>query len=432
MLRRFYNLFLLTLILSACQPDGQSSAPTVIAFPTVTPGRVLTGILPTSDAMALNGSGLANPATAVALASRPTATPDYSACPAVGTMATVMPPGTGRNVDASVNDYLSAGNDPALLQNALPTWGATGIVHPEYDLTGEGVAEVVVSYATPARGGELIILNCLNGRYSLRYQTTTGSTEAPAIVNIGDMNYDSRNDVMFAANVCDSEGVCDYNTQLLTWNGALGRYVSLLEGAISSDAIPTIADVDNDRVNEIVVQLEDDGNEATGPLRTGTHIYDWNGGFYVLSIVQLDPPRYTIQVVHEADRAFLRLDIDSAITLYSLARDSTTLRNWFNDEQPILQSYILYRLLLSYAYTEAGERLIVLQDINTLFPDSATAPVYVTLALTFWNALQVSANLRTACIEVINLVAQRPDALSLLNRYGSRSPTYTAQDLCPF
>ncbi len=184
---------------------------------------------------------------------------------------------------------------------------------------------------------------------------------------------------------------------------------------------------------EIVVQLNNDGTAATGPLRTGTHIYDWNGTFYVLSIIQLDPPGFRIQVVQEADRAFTRLDMDSALPLYALAiNESQSLRNWYNDEATVLRAYIMYRQLLAYSYIESGERLVVLQDIGTIFPDAAIAPVYVTLAQTFWNTLQVTNNLHNACLEVLNVIAARPEALDLMNRYGSRSPTYTAQSLCPF
>src|SRR5436190_14179374 len=90
----------------------------------------------------------------------------------------------------------------------------------------------------------------------------------------------------------------------------------------------------------------------------------------------------------------------------------------------LLRSYTMYRELLAYAYTEDAQRLIVLQDISALFPDANTAPVYVTMAQTFWNTLQVTNNLHSACLEVLNVIAVRPEALDLINRYGSRNPTY--------
>jgi len=153
----------------------------------------------------------------------------------------------------------------------------------------------------------------------------------------------------------------------------------------------------------------------------------------VLSIIQLDPPRFLIQVLQQADKAFEQLNTDEAISLYELSvRSNNSLRFWYDDEPTILNSYGLYRLLLAYAYVEDERRLDTYQTIVQTFPDPATAPVYVSMSAAFWDALQVTNNLHSACVDVQNIIQARPEALALLNRYGSRSPTYTAQDLCPF
>ena len=70
--------------------------------------------------------------------------------------------------------------------------------------------------------------------------------------------------------------------------------------------------------------------------------------------------------------------------------------------------------------------------MQTAYPDPAAAPVFIQLAQTFWSALQVTNNLRSACLEADTFIAGRGDVLALLNRYGSESPTYTARDICPF
>ncbi|MFN8376243.1 MAG: hypothetical protein U0694_25630 [Anaerolineae bacterium] len=437
MLKRLYLLLMLILVCAACQPNtAQNANPTDIAFPTVTPGREVTGLLPVNG-VRIDSSGIANPATVVALASQPTATPNYAACPVPGTPATAIPtPTTEREIASAISAYLAAGSDPAALGGVLNGWGImgdTGFARVDVDMTGEGTPEIIAGFSAPDTGGTLLIYTCANGSYTLRYQDLVGGTVAPQMLFVGDMNANNLPEIAYTANVCDVEDTCLYNTQIITWNAPLGRFISLLEGTLSSDDVPTLTDVDSDRVAEIVVQLNNDGTAATGPLRTGTHIYDWNGTFYVLSIVQLDPPGYRIQVVQEADRAFARLDMSSALPLYQLALDdSQGLRYWYNDESTVLRAYIMYRELLAYAYTEDQQRLIVLQDISTLYPDANTAPVYVTLAQTFWNTLQVTNNLHNACVEVLNIVANRSDALDLLNRYGSRSPIYAAQTLCPF
>ncbi len=71
-------------------------------------------------------------------------------------------------------------------------------------------------------------------------------------------------------------------------------------------------------------------------------------------------------------------------------------------------------------------------DDSIDLPDTAAAPPYAQMALEFWNAFQITNNLHSACLKAQEVILARPEALSLLNRYGSRSPTYTATDLCPF
>ncbi|GEM_PF-2708644 len=69
---------------------------------------------------------------------------------------------------------------------------------------------------------------------------------------------------------------------------------------------------------------------------------------------------------------------------------------------------------------------------NLLFATQTCRPFYAFHLETYWQTHQTSNNLHVACLAVQEVIAQRPDTLSLLNRYGSHSPTYEAQELCPF
>ena len=150
--------------------------------------------------------------------------------------------------------------------------------------------------------------------------------------------------------------------------------------------MPTVQDIDDDQVLELLNKFDNDGDKTTGPLRTGYTVYDWNGTGYVQSVTQLDPPRFRIQVIQEADAAFAAQHMDDAISLYNLALGSASLENWYNDDAETLKAYALYRLLLAYAFTESDQRLATQQTIQQTYPDLAAAPPYAQMALDFWSA----------------------------------------------
>lgn len=426
------------LLLAACQSNvpANDGTPTSIAFPTMTPGHVVRGALPTVVALPLDGVSQSNPATAIALANRPTATPNYQSCPAANEGAELVEsvPASSSELDDTLLRFLNDGGSVQQLETtARDSWGILGeegAVRGDLDLTREGTAELILSYVDPDAGGSLLIFGCADGRYLPRYQTTIGGEEAPTILNSSDLNVDARPDLLVSGEVCDES--CQYVTRLVTWDPERGRFINLLNSELASDELPSIEDIDADRVSELVVRLTSSGDASTGPLRTGFTVYDWNGVVYTRSVTQLNPPRFRIQVVHQADAALAAGNTEEAIALYELALNDPSLENWHNDDQAVLQPYIQYRLLLAYSDIEDPRRVELHAAILQAYPDSATAPVYAELAKTFWNALQVTNNSHSACLEVQDIIGARQDALELINRYGSRSPTYTATSLCPF
>jgi hypothetical protein len=438
MQKRLVIISILVLLIAACEqtPVAQNLPPTPIPFPTMTPGRYVRGRLETPMGLQLSGGsgGLANPATAVAMANQPTATPDYSACPQLGNPTLGDAPGDARSMLAEIERFLSAGGTVLTLETRLRNdWaalGETGTVRGDLDLTGEGAAEVLLTFDTPNNGGALVILGCSNQRYTVHYQNITGGA-VPRIIQIADMTFGGDPEILFTGQRCADDGVCQYVTQLISWRGDLGRFVSLLGRDIISDSEPSIGDVDEDDIVEVVVQLDNAGTAETGPLRTGVNIYDWNGAAYVKSIVQLDPPSYRIQIVHQADRAMSRLNAEEAIALYTFTLQDVGLRDWYRGESDQLRAYTMFRLLIARAYVADEDILTTYQDILDAYPDPDTAPIYVRLSTVFWNALNITNNLRSACLEVRDMIGVEPQALELLNRYGERSPTYTAESVCP-
>lgn len=431
---RRYTLLIL-LLFAACQPTpvAVNQAPAVIPFPTMTPGRQIRGVLPTVVALSLDGN-LANPATAVALANRPTATPDYTSCPPSASPVLSDAPANSPEMADEIARYLSFGGSPEALETALrDDWGVlseVGTVRANMDFTGEGTVDVIAAYSVPGAGGSLLVLGCAAGRYIPFYQADTPGV--PQIVQAGELNANGTPEILYSSQQCLTEDDCSYRTQLVTWEPNEGQFISLLSGAIISQNLPEIGDFDNDRVIEIIIRMTSTGTPATGPLRTGVTIYDWNGVNYARSITQLDPPRFRIQVIQQADRSLANGNTNEAIALYELSLQNTELRNWFNDDETVLRSYALYRLITVYAFTENENLLPAFQSMQQNYPDPLNAPVYAQMGNAFWNALQVTGNLRSACIEAQNIARSRADAINLLTRYRGQAPAYTAESLCPF
>lgn len=427
----------IAIILTGCATASVTDVlPTRNPFPTMTPGRYAAGEMPTQIALALDGDLALNPGS-VNAGNQATSTPSYGRCPALAAIELESPPAIAREMDAAIVRYLDAGGSASDLEEALRSqWGvlgASGFVRADLDLSGEGTPDIIVSYLASDGGGSLLITSCADGRVLPVYETTLGG-EPPQILWANDMTFDGAIDLLFSSRVCsgNTDDTCVYRTQLINWLDRLGQLVNLLGAPVESSRPPTIEDVDQDQVFELVVRQDDDGNAESGPRRTGFDVYDWNGGSYVRSLTQLDPPRYRIQVVHQADAAFSAASYDDAIQLYQQVLADANLRNWQNDDEQTLTTYAIYRLMITYAFLEDERRIELYQFLQQNYPDPAAAPIFIQIAQTFWDALQITNNLRSACLEVETIIAAHPETLGLLNRYGSESPTYTALDVCPF
>ena len=444
------SIFLIGIILGsifliACEPTTTvNGTATARPFPTVTVGQVVAGNLPPVGFIPDENSVLSNPATVVALVNQPSPTPNFSACPELREVAPPNTPQThAESLQAIVSFLSNGGNLDSLeftLQNRWRFFGeekTNGYVRT-VDLTEEGIPEILVGYTNPEGQGVFLMLGCVDRQYTIRMQEVADVPDPPQILWTNDINLDLRPDLLVADTACDTDGYCEYVTRILNWDILLQSFVNLTNDVIASDTIPILNDFDSDDVAEIIVQLETRGSAETGPLRTGTLIYDWDGSLYRLSQAQLDPPRFWIHVLHEADTEFARQNVSTAINLYESSLANRNLRYWFNDGPDTMRSYTLYRLLMTYAYANNRRALAVLELLQETYPQTTEdgapldLPVYAEMSYAFWQALEETQNLNSGCLAVQAVMESRPEALNLLNRYGSRNPTYISTDLCPF
>lgn len=433
-------LFALLILLGACRQEVTAPiSPSLVPFPTPTIGYVLNGILPTPNALAPD---VIAPATVVALANRGTPTPDGGACPPESAVAQLEELPNGSNAIANeIMRFLSAGGSLDRLETALRNrWAIlpqNGFIRNDIDLTSEGTPDIVLGLSID-EGGFFIALGCQDRAYRIFHQQVFQQQVAPQLLFAEDMNVSRAPELMVTGRFCQNndQNLCQYQTYVLTWSADLGRMVNLLNTPLLTDELPEIVDSDNDLVDEILIKLDYIGDINTGPLRTGRQIYDWNGTIYVLSIVELDAPDYQIQVIQEADRNFLAGRMAQAIELYQLAYTDEELRIWLRNEAPILESYILYRLMLAWASQGSPEAAIVFERLRTDFslPIEGQPEItpFMTLGQAFWEAYSQNNDMSDGCEAVQTILPEAPLALSWMNRYGARNLGYVARDMCPF
>jgi hypothetical protein len=124
--------------------------------------------------------------------------------------------------------------------------------------------------------------------------------------------------------------------------------------------------------------------------------------------------------------------------LYENALTQENLRYWFNDGPNTVDSYALYRQALTLAAQNNSDGLAnIVSQLNAQYPVTEEnsvedLPVYVHMAYAFLNTLVDQGDLHLSCVVALEIADERSEALELLNRYGSRSPTYQRLDLCPF
>ncbi len=435
-------------ILTGCNgimPAVEEATPT--PSPTVTPGGMILMWLPTEPPPPTPTPTPLAATPAYLLTALPPDTGNLVACPQPDNPFPPETPVSYGQYATTINNFLSAGGSLAALAALLRGWGAVGedfgLVTDSYDLTGDGVYDVVAIIADPFNAGvapipgQLLVFGCHQDDYRLLYTSDYGpGFGMPSILYVGDMNADVTPELVLFQQRCQG-GSCVQTAQVLTWSAPNDGFIALNVDTVGApDGRFAIQDLDGDGVLELMITGGGISTDiSAGPPRSSTTIWDWNGLNYVRAVTQLDPPLYRIHVIHDADRALERGDAGEAIRLYREALDNPRLGTWqVPNEAAMLRGYAHYRLIVAYAYLEndaaALETHTALLAEN---PPGTPGYGYAALGDAFWRAFQSSGhNMHTGCLAAAEAAATYPQTVLFLNSYGPANRTYQIPDLCPF
>lgn len=429
-------------------PGGRISVPlgtpaNGTGLPPVDPAPAIGQIVaPAATATAL--SATISAATAAALA--PFAPPQFlpGDCPPLGNPPPPPPPSSFSQYPEVISLYLSAGGATTVLEAALRAWGAVrdaAIVQTDTDLTGDGTPEIIITAYDPVRyqagapsPGMLLVYGCAQRGYRLLYSTIySPESLLPVLHRVGDMNGDTRAELVYSQRVCTAAG-CATRAQILSWSATLGQFRPLNSVPIdATDARIGIGDPDGDGILELAVTYNPPLDFGSVPPRRSVVYWDWDGSVYREALITLEPASYRIHALHDADQLFAAENWRDAIRLYDRVRDDPTLLAWSPlNESAMLRAYATLRK--AYANLAAGQRRNADLALETLIaenPPTTPAEGYALIGRTFLETLNRTRDRARACAAARSLAQARPETLAALNSYGT-AHVYTFEDLCPF
>ncbi|HRE46379.1 MAG TPA: hypothetical protein PLD47_01530 [Aggregatilineales bacterium] len=400
-------------------------------------------VAPAATATVLAATVIAATAAANATPNLPFYVPD--ACPNPASPLPPDKPVSFTQYPEAIGQYLSVGGSPALLEGVLRSWGSIregALVQADTDLTGDGIAEIVIALYDPlafvegqASPGVLLVYGCAQGGYRLLFNTVYSPTVIlPELKRVGDMNGDARAELVFTQATCTALG-CDLIANIYSWSATLGVFKTLNTIPINATGGKVgIGDPDGDGVLELTVTYNPALTASSGPTRQAVDYWDWDGSVYRMAMTALPPAAYLIHAVHDADTLFTLQAWEEALEKYDAVRLGRNLQAWnLPNEAIMLKAYATYRKMLIQAFNEQRRTAtLTLERIKTENPPGTPGEGYVVIGQAFIDTLNKTRNVGKACAAAVAALPARPETLIYLNSYGYANRTYSLAEMCPF
>ncbi len=438
-------------LLTACNPASQTTdrgpAPTVHVNITIV----------------ATAAGLSSPTGTPASTPAPTATglpPAASVpgqCPAVRLDAPApQKPQSFADITGALVAYLNAGAGPHDVERLLISWGAIATLPNPIGLAGGVVTgtmltgadpQVVAAYIdnsqpqTPSHRGDVLVLTCGEGRYSVIYQASSdrslsGPIMNPRILAVRDVTGAGPADLTFSMTDCGVDTCYSGIAILSAINGALHNVIPGFAW------IPApVFDFSTNGVDKSLSLNVHPGflsSPGAGPQRAVTETWQYEDGVYTRTLVTRAPPVYRIHALQDGDAAFRSNDLSTAKAIYQRVINDPTLQAYqgnapLRDEAQILGAFARFRLMEIAAISgdDAGVQAAYAGLAPAAGGKSPTA-LYVELADAFMGAYQQARNYAVACDAAVKYAQRNKNVFLILGQdtFGAANQDYQADDMC--
>jgi hypothetical protein len=340
----------------------------------------------------------------------------------------------------AVSSYLNDGGDPARLGAILYE---RGWVQPTSkvawtDVDGDANLDFTTAL-TSAPGGQVptsravFLWRCRSGSY---HRTVIAPPrpgfDPPELREARDLTGDGVAELIVAYPACGAH-TCFAQFAVYQWNGA--AMVDRFQG--TTDDIPapelSIESVDPAGPATIRVTAGGIGSVGAGPYRIWSRSWAFDDEVqdFVPGEAEIEPPRFRIHAIHDADDALRSGDLTAALALYERAIEDNGLLDWPSpgDRRAQLVAYASFRRVLAFLMGGDSERAQAEHDIRLTGSDP-TSIAYAELSRRLIAGFAEGA-LADACEAASAYVSENTEEMLVPLDFGYANRAYGPSDICP-
>jgi len=349
--------------------------------------------------------------------------------------------------------FLNSGGSPSALPDLLRV--ASRAAGPEdpavlIDLNGDGWLDVAAAVADPVnpqgshrapsallraatlqagRRGSIFVFYCQDEGYILGKPTLSDPDGVPVLHGVADLTGDQVDDLLVGWQACGAH-TCIEDFNVLSAEGTRMR-VHRLEPTAD---LP-YPEVDLPATGRVSIIGTGIASVGAGPFRRLARTWAWDSPArsFVLTSEVLEPPRYRIHVLLDAETASRRGEWTTSLDLYHRVVLDDTLLDWVDPpaERANLSGYSMFRVVVTYAQMgDQGDAQVAYGILQNQYLDGSVGRAYADLARAFWEVWTAGGDLTQSCSAARSFAeAHKTEVLDPLY-FGYANPSTTLEDVC--
>jgi len=280
------------------------------------------------------------------------------------------------------------------------------------------------------RRGSIFVFYCQDEGYILGEPTLSDPDRVPVLHGVADLTGDQVDDLLVGWRTCGAHSCFEDFSAL----SAAGTQIQVHRLEPSAD-LP-YPEVDLPATGRVSIIGTGIASVGAGPFRRLTRTWAWDAPLQslVLASEVLEPPRYRIHVLLDAETASRRGEWTTALDLYHRVVLDDALLDWVDPvaERAHLTGYSMFRVVVTYVQMgDQGDAQVAYGILQNQYFAGSVGRAYADLAQAFWETFSANGDLARSCLAARAFAAAHTTEVLDPLYFGYANPAYTPEDVCP-